>query len=54
MICPEPTCQLPAVHTYSRDLGDYLHEQTGTCKQGHIWTTKWFAERRESDLVQGG
>lgn len=42
--CPADGCHLPAVEVAVREVDKYLHELTGTCKRGHIWTTKWFAE----------
>jgi hypothetical protein len=41
--CPE--CGLPAVDPVTREIDDYTHEVTAVCKRGHLWTTKWFAER---------
>ena len=43
--CPEPGCDLPAEQVTTREIDTYTHELTAVCKRGHIWTTKWFAER---------
>jgi len=38
--CPE--CDQPAVEVTRRRAEDYILELAGTCKLGHIWTTRWF------------
>lgn len=41
--CPE--CDLEATQVQHREIDQHTHQLTAVCKRGHIWTTKWFAER---------
>lgn len=43
--CPEPGCGLPSQATYYTEVDRYQHELHAVCALGHIWATKWFAER---------
>lgn len=43
--CPEPGCGQPATQASTREIDEHTHELTAVCGRGHIWTTKWFAER---------
>lgn len=43
--CPEPDCGLPATQVSTREINQTTHELTATCAAGHLWVTKWFAER---------
>lgn len=43
--CPEPSCGLPPTQVTERDLSPTEHMLLATCKRGHLWETKWFAER---------
>ena len=43
--CPE--CALEASQETTREIDDHIHELTGSCKHGHLWTTKWFAARED-------
>ncbi|HET9829002.1 MAG TPA: hypothetical protein VFQ11_10890 [Nocardioidaceae bacterium] len=43
--CPEPSCGLEASQVTTREINATTHELTAVCKRGHLWTTKWFAER---------